>query len=334
MSINLFQPDNSTPNHSHDAVLLKESVQALDIQADGIYLDATFGRGGHSRLILDQLGPEGRLIAIDRDPEALIVADDWAAQDSRFSVLSGSFSSCLAQYAVSDQPRLNGILFDLGVSSPQLDQPERGFSFQHDGCLDMRMDTRTGLTAAQWLQHVDEETLANCLYQLGEERFSRRISREIVQRRAIQPFERTLDLANCIAKAIPRREKHKHPATRSFQAIRMHINDEIGEIQRALLSAIDCLSVGGTLAVISFHSIEDRLVKQLFRYLKCPERHQGDEFPDAWLGTALTSYSQPLLKPIGKFTEAAEEETERNRRARSAKLRIAKKIAAQGEITR
>ncbi len=328
VSINVFHTDDTTDaGCSHDAVLLSESVDALEIQADGVYLDATFGRGGHSRLILDHLGAGGRLIAIDRDPEALVVAEFWAAQDSRFSILSGSFSTCLAEYAVSDQPRVDGILFDLGVSSPQLDQPDRGFSFQHDGCLDMRMDTRVGLTAAQWLRHVDEETLANCLYQLGEERFSRRIAREIVQRRVLQPFERTLDLANCIAKAVPRKEKHKHPATRSFQAIRMHINDEIGEIQRALLSAIDCLKVGGTLAVISFHSIEDRLAKQLFRYLKCPERHQGEEFPDAWSGTALLAYKDPLLKPIGKFTEPGEEETNRNRRARSAKLRIAKKIA-------
>ncbi len=309
----------------HDAVLLHEAVQALAIQAGGRYLDATFGRGGHSRAILDQLGPSGCLAVVDRDPEALSVAYEWAAHDTRLEVLSGAFSSVLADYANSDAPRLNGILFDLGVSSPQLDQPARGFSFQHDGPLDMRMNPEEGISAQEWLSTVDETALADCLYHLGEERFSRRIARAIVERRDIQAFETTLDLAECIAKAVPRKDPHKHAATRSFQAIRMHINDEIGEIQRALLDAVRCLAVGGRLAVITFHSIEDRLVKQVMRYLKHPERHQGDDFPDAWLGTPLKRWMTPCLNPIGKFTEAGAQEAERNRRARSAKLRVAEK---------
>lgn len=312
----------------HDTVLLNEAVAALNIKPDGYYLDATFGRGGHSQLILSALGDAGRLIVVDRDPEALLIAREWAARDPRIEVRPGSFSEVLADYVRSKthQP-LDGILFDLGVSSPQLNQPERGFSFQHDGPLDMRMNPEEGLSAAEWLARVDEEDLANCLYYYGEERFSRRIARAIVARRIERPFETTLDLADCISKAMPRKEHHKHAATRSFQAIRIKINDEIGEIQRALLDAVRCLSLGGRLSVISFHSIEDRLVKQVMRYLVYPERHQGDDFPDAWIGTELVKWTKPCLQTVGKFIEPGFDESERNRRARSAKLRVAEKTS-------
>jgi 16S rRNA (cytosine1402-N4)-methyltransferase len=316
------------PNESlHDTVLAQEAIAALNIREEGIYLDATFGRGGHSREILKQLGQTGRLHVIDRDPEALKVAREWAAEDARIRVHAGTFAEVLSRLLREGiDIGFDGILFDLGVSSPQLDQHHRGFSFQYDGPLDMRMNPEEGDSAAEWLRYVDEKELADVLYHLGEERFSRRIARAIVERRAIKPFATTLDLADCITKAMPRKEHHKNPATRSFQAIRMAINDEIGQIQQGLLEAIKLLRVGGRLSVITFHSIEDRLVKQCIRYLGCPERFQGDDFPDAWLKTPLLTWQQVCLKAIGKFTLPGEEESVRNRRARSAKLRVAEKV--------
>lgn len=316
--------------HEHETVLLNEAVDALAIRPDGRYMDATFGRGGHSQEVLKQLGADGHLIVVDRDPEALAYAHALAASDSRVEVYEGAFSEVLRAYADSDAPRLDGILFDLGVSSPQLDDPLRGFSFQHNGPLDMRMDPTSGVSAAEWLQDVDETELANVIYQYGEERLSRRIARVIVAQREVSPLTTTLALAECVAKAVPRRgDPSKHPATRTFQAIRIYINDEMGEIQRALLASVPCLAENGRLSVISFHSLEDRLVKQFMRYLEHPDRHIGDDFPDAWEKTALGKWHQPLLRRVGKFQAATDQESGRNRRARSAKLRVAEKYSCQ-----
>jgi len=312
-------------NHNSDqhiSVMLNEVIQHLCSDPDGIYIDATYGRGGHSCAILKHLSPKGRLIAIDKDLAALDHAKS-AIQDTRFSIVHASFSALqnivASQHAMGE---ISGILFDLGVSSPQLDEAERGFSFQRDGKLDMRMDTTTGEDASQWIAHVPEEALANVLYQFGEEKFSRRIAKAIVQRRAELPFVTTKDLAEVIAAAIPRWEKHKHPATRSFLAIRIAINNELDDLKQALDQSIDALKLGGKLAVISFHSIEDRIVKQFIR------QHEKGEADNSPRGLPIKQVKfNPKLKSVTKALKPSEEELTLNNRSRSAILRIAEKIS-------
>lgn len=309
-------------NYLHTTVLLDEAVNGLKIQNDGIYIDGTFGRGGHSRLILSRLGESGRLIAIDRDPRAIEAAA--AINDPRFSIIHGPFSK-LADYVneLGLEQKIKGVLLDLGVSSPQLDDAERGFSFMRDGPLDMRMDPTRGQSAAEWLLKAEANDIAWVLKNFGEERFAKRIARAIVERNQTLPMTHTRELAELIATAIPLRDKHKHPATRSFQAIRIYINSELEEIERALDGALEILAVGGRLSVISFHSLEDRIVKRFIR-----QHSKGPQLP---AGLPLTEeqrwqYGGRKLKEHGKMTPA-EAEVALNPRARSSVLRIAERTA-------
>ncbi|AWH88094.1 16S rRNA (cytosine(1402)-N(4))-methyltransferase RsmH [Limnobaculum parvum] len=309
-------------NYQHTTVLLDEAVNALSIRQDGIYIDGTFGRGGHSRLILSQLGPQGRLIAIDRDPQAIQAAS--AISDARFSIIHGPFSD-LASYArdLGLEGKIDGILLDLGVSSPQLDDAERGFSFMRDGPLDMRMDPTRGLSAAQWLLKAEEEDIAWVLKTFGEERFAKRIARGIVERNRTEPMTRTKELAEVIAAATPIRDKHKHPATRSFQAIRIYINSELEEIERALDGALEALTEGGRLSVISFHSLEDRIVKRFIRqHSKGPQVPAGIPLTEE----QLKQHGVKKLKALGKMMPS-EQEVADNARARSSVLRFAQRTA-------
>ncbi len=306
---------------SHIPVLLHEALTALCIQHDGVYLDCTFGRGGHSRAILTELGANGRLIGFDRDPSAVAVARDLAQEDPRFEIVHTAFSeleTALDSLAVS---RVHGILMDLGVSSPQLDEAERGFSFQADGPLDMRMDPTTGESAADWIARADADEIAHVLWVFGEERFSRRIARAIVEARQLTPIVTTTQLSQIVTSAQPKKDQNKHPATRSFQGIRLYINGELTEVEQGLEAAMNRLEVGGRLAVISFHSLEDRLVKRALRDASRPPK--GDPrmpLPD--------SVAQPKLKLVGKAIKASPDELRLNPRARSAVLRIAERTEA------
>ncbi len=309
-------------NYKHTSVLLDEAVNGLNIRPDGIYIDGTFGRGGHSRLILSQLGPEGRLLAIDRDPQAIEAAK--AIEDPRFSIVHGPFSD-LAQYVHERElaGKIDGVLLDLGVSSPQLDDPERGFSFMRDGPLDMRMDPSRGYSAAEWLMKAEADDIAWVLKTFGEERFAKRIARAIVDRNREQPMTRTKELADLIANASPFREKHKHPATRSFQAIRIYINSELEEIERALDGAHEVLAPDGRLSVISFHSLEDRIVKRFIRqHSRGPQVPSGIPMTEA----QLQSLGGRTLKSLGKMMPS-EAEVAENPRARSSVLRFAARTA-------
>ena len=256
-----------TDTHSeHLPVLLDEAVAALSVKADGIYVDGTFGRGGHARAVLAQLSDKGRLLGLDKDPDAIHEAQLLAQQDNRFSIEQCSFADLAA--AVNDrlwQGQVDGVLLDIGVSSPQLDVAERGFSFQKDGPLDMRMDPSSGISAAEWLATAEMDDIATVIKTLGEERYGKRIARAIVETREQSPITTTRQLAELVDKASPSREKNKHPATRTFQAIRIYINNELEELKVALEKALDVLAVGGRLAVISFHSLEDKIVKYFFR---------------------------------------------------------------------
>lgn len=286
----------SEENYQHKTVLLDEAVNGLNLRSNGIYIDGTFGRGGHSRLILSQLGPEGRLVAIDRDPQAIAAAAEIT--DPRFSIVHGPFSD-MASYVreLGLEGQINGVLLDLGVSSPQLDDAERGFSFMRDGPLDMRMDPTRGLSAAEWLMKAEEEDIAWVLKTFGEERFAKRIARAIVERNRLEPMTRTHELATLIANASPFREKHKHPATRSFQAIRIYINSELEEIERALNGALEILAPEGRLSIISFHSLEDRIVKQFIRHhSRGPQVPAGIPLTEA----QLRSQGGRKLKALGK----------------------------------
>ncbi|MBA8870647.1 MULTISPECIES: 16S rRNA (cytosine(1402)-N(4))-methyltransferase RsmH [Pantoea] len=310
-------------NFKHTTVLLDEAVNGLNIREDGIYIDGTFGRGGHSRLILSQLGEKGKLIAIDRDPQAIAAAAEIT--DPRFSIIHGPFSA-LAEY-VSERNlvgKIDGILLDLGVSSPQLDDAERGFSFMRDGPLDMRMDPSRGHSAAEWLLHAEEADIAFVLKTYGEERFAKRIARAIVERNREQPMTRTRELAEVISIAMPVKDKFKHPATRSFQAIRIWINSELEEIDIALKGAVEVLAPQGRLSVISFHSLEDRLVKRFMR-----DQSRGPQVPP---GIPMTEHQLRALggrelKLLGKMSPGDAEVSE-NPRARSSVLRIAEKTDA------
>ena len=299
----------------HVPVLYAQVMDGLQVVENGRYLDGTFGRGGHARGVLAQLGPGGRLLLMDKDPEAIAEAGRGFAADARVAVRHASFAT-LGQW---DQARaLDGILFDLGVSSPQLDVAERGFSFGKDGPLDMRMDPESGESAAQWLARADEKDIADVLWTYGEEKLSRRIARAIVARRGERPLTRTAELAELIASVMPRGKDKIHPATRSFQAIRIHVNRELADLETGLDAALAALKPGGRLAVISFHSLEDRIVKQFIaRHAKAPPANR--RLPE-------TVAFVPVLRAIGGAIKADEAELAVNPRARSAVLRVAEKL--------
>lgn len=302
----------------HAPVLVDEALRALAVRADGCYVDATFGRGGHAGAILGRLGEEGRLLAIDRDPEARAAAARLFADDPRATFIHARFSE-LGQHVAAGSA--DGILFDLGVSSPQLDEARRGFSFLRDGPLDMRMDPQSGESAASFLARAGEREIGMVIARFGEERHARRIARAIVAARETAPIATTGRLAGIIAAAVPGREPGRHPATRAFQALRIHVNDELGEIERALPQAVAALAPGGRLVVISFHSLEDRIVK---RFMRSATR----EAPE-WAGMPdVPSDARARLKLIGRAVFADQAEVARNPRARSAVLRAAERLAA------
>ena len=310
-----------TQEFAHLSVLLTETVAGLNIKPDGIYIDGTFGRGGHSREVLKQLGEHGRLIAIDRDPQAIAAAEQFA-DDQRFSIVHGGFGQ-LAQYVneLNLKGKIDGILFDFGVSSPQLDDAERGFSFLRDGPLDMRMDNSQGETAAQWLARAEIEDMAWVFKTYGEEKNARHIARCIAADREKTPFLRTKELADLIARITKSKERNKHPATRVFQAIRIYINSELEQIDQALEGAVTVLAPQGRLSVISFHSLEDRMVKRFIR------RHsQGESVPHGLPITEAEINKTRLLKAVGKATKPSAEEIDRNARARSSVLRVAERL--------
>lgn len=306
----------------HTPVLLDEVLAGLGVQADGRYCDATFGRGGHTAAILGALGPSGRVIAIDRDPEAVQAGRRRFAGETRLTLVKGSFGQLEERVrAAGFDGELDGVLLDLGVSSPQLDEARRGFSFMQDGPLDMRMDYESGQSAAQWLARAGEREIADVIHGSGEERYARRIARAIVAARSAAPIERTGQLAQLVANAVPTREPGKHPATRTFQAIRMHVNGELGALEAALPQAVRLLAAGGRLCVISFHSLEDRLVKRFMR------REQAGDPVYAGL-PAIPAHARPRLRRVGPAIRAGVAEVERNPRARSATLRVAERLAA------
>lgn len=307
--------------YQHQSVLLNEAVDALVTRADGLYVDGTFGRGGHSRAILDRLSPEGRLLVVDKDPEAIAVARVLQAADTRVEIHHGSFADLTQVVAAKfGAAQVHGVLLDLGVSSPQLDDAARGFSFLKDGPLDMRMNTSQGQSAAEWLQTAPEEEIADVMFQYGEERFSRRMARAIVKARAEAPLTSTLQLAEIITEANPAWEKHKHPATRAFQGIRIFINSELQDLQRALELMLELLVAGGRMVIISFHSLEDRIVKQFMqRFVR------GDDFPRGV--PVRQDQLKPRLRLVGKALKGAATEVGENIRARSAVMRVAEKLA-------
>ncbi len=306
----------------HRPVLLKQALDALQIKPDGLYIDATFGRGGHAAELLDRLGDDGRLLAFDKDPEAVEYAAERFGDRPQLLMRQGSFINLEA--VVSElgwRGKVNGILFDLGVSSPQLDDAERGFSFLRPGPLDMRMNPQAGLSASDWLAVADEREIADVLWKYGEERHSRRIARVLVAERQEQPIVRTEQLAALIEKAVPgRRDPNKHPATRSFQAIRIFINRELEDVEAVLPQTIDVLAPGGRLAVISFHSLEDRIVKRFIR-----DEQRGPQLPPD-LPIIPPEY-RPRLTAVGKQIRAEADEVRANPRARSAVLRVAERAA-------
>lgn len=304
----------------HQTVLLREAVDALVTLPDGFYVDGTFGRGGHSRYLLQCLNDNGRVLAVDKDLEAQAVAQELMESEPRFEFFHGSFAELPQQLQRMGIDAVDGILLDLGVSSPQLDDGDRGFSFMHDGPLDMRMDTSRGETAAQWLSHADLQDIAGVLKDYGEERFARRIASAIIAAREESPIGTTSRLARVVSEAHPRWEKHKHPATRSFQAIRIKVNRELEDLQEFLAVALDMLRVGGRLVVISFHSLEDRLVK---RYMR--DMARGDSLPR---GVPVTeSALNRRMRLLGRAVRASEDEVAGNVRARSAVMRVAEKIS-------
>lgn len=303
---------------SHVPVLRDEAVAALDVRRDGTYLDGTFGRGGHAREVLARLGGDGRLLVMDKDPEAIAVAQDLAAADPRVAVRHDSFARMDAWDAA--RAGLDGVLLDLGVSSPQIDQPGRGFSFMADGPLDMRMDPTRGESAAQWLARAGEREIADALFAFGEERDSRRIARAVVARRAEAPIATTGELAELVARAVRSREPGKHPATRTFQALRIVVNGELDDLAAGLQAAVACLRAGGRLAVISFHSLEDRVVKRFIRDASrtaAPGRRGLPPPVDA---------PAPRLRAVGDAVLPSAAEIAANPRARSAVLRVAERL--------
>ena len=323
---------------THRPVLLEPTVSALvdpgfDAKSrvfsqegavqrpDGVYVDGTFGRGGHSRLLLSRLGPDARLVVFDKDPVAIRAAAELQARDARVSVVHGGFASMLEELGALGLTQVDGVMLDLGVSSPQIDDAERGFSFMREGPLDMRMDTSRGMTAAQWLAEAGVEEIKEVIAKYGEERFAFQIAKAIAGRRESRPLRTTLDLAELVAGVVRTREKGQHPATRTFQALRIHINQELEELARALAAALRLLAPGGRLAVISFHSLEDRMVKQ------CIAAARRRSEAQARLPIPEKDMPQPILEPLGKVLPSAEEAAG-NPRARSAVLRVARRTDA------
>jgi 16S rRNA (cytosine1402-N4)-methyltransferase len=306
----------------HITVLLDEAIEALDVHADGRYIDGTFGRGGHSRLLLQQLGREGRLLGFDTEPQAIATGQALAAEDGRFVIVQRSFAELGAELAARDLAgQVDGILLDLGVSSPQLDDAERGFSFMNDGPLDMRMDPTRGVSAAQFIATAPVEEIARVFKEYGEERFSGRMARAVVERRVVQPFERTADLAEVLKVANPAWEKGKNPATRAFQGLRIHVNNELADLEAGLEAAMAALKVGGRLVVISFHSLEDRIVKVFMRKLA---KGEADNLPRN-LPVRFQAF-EPIIRIHGKAQFAGEAELKANPRSRSAVMRVAEKL--------
>ncbi|MCC7486969.1 MAG: 16S rRNA (cytosine(1402)-N(4))-methyltransferase RsmH [Burkholderiales bacterium] len=305
---------------AHAAVLAREAVEGLKVRGGGIYVDCTFGRGGHSRLILARLAPAGRLLAIDRDAAA--VAAGGKINDARFSIVHGRFSRLAGIAAAAGIGAADGILMDLGVSSPQLDEPARGFSFRHDAPLDMRMDAGAGPTAADWLGQASLQELREVIRGYGEERFAKQIAAAIVAARARGPLRTTRQLAALVAAAVPAREPHQDPATRTFQALRIHVNQELEELSLALPQCTALLRPGGRLVVISFHSLEDRIVKRFLRGEARPDR-----LPER-LPVRAAEIARPRLALVGRALRPAAAEIAANPRARSAVMRIAEKLAA------
>ena len=306
-------------SEAHLPVLLQEAVDGLQVRENGLYVDCTFGRGGHSRLILARLGADGRLIAIDRDPEAVQAARDIA--DSRFSILHGAFGRLAELLHGAGVTRAHGILLDLGVSSPQLEHATRGFSFRRDAPLDMRMDPTRGRTAAEWLAAASENEIREVIRSYGEERFAKQIAAAIVAARARGSLGTTRQLAALVAEAVPSREPRQDPATRTFQALRIHVNQELEELSLALPQCVELLAPGGRLVVISFHSLEDRIVKRFLR-----ERSRADPLPPR-LAVRARDLPQPALRLVGKARRPSDAEVARNPRARSAVMRIAEKTS-------
>lgn len=305
----------------HETVLLREAVDALAIRPDGFYVDGTYGRGGHSAEILSRLGENGRLLAFDKDPQAVASARVRFAGDARFDIVHDSFaalSEVLNQRASAGC--VDGILLDLGVSSPQLDEAGRGFSFMREGPLDMRMNTSAGISAAEWLARAEASEIIRVLRDYGEEKFAPRMARAIVEARALQPITTTKQLADIVAAANPRWEKHKHPATRAFQAIRIFINNELGDLEKLLDQVLQQLVVGGRLVVISFHSLEDRMVKQFIRH-----HERGGDIPRGV--PLMESQIKRRLHEVNKPVRVDDDERDANVRARSAIMRVAEKLA-------
>jgi 16S rRNA (cytosine1402-N4)-methyltransferase len=310
----------TVPALQHRTVLLDEAVDALDIsgpRASGIYIDGTFGRGGHSRLILSRLAGDGRLVAFDKDPQAIATAQ--AVADPRFAIVHDSFATMREALAARGVAKVDGVLLDLGISSPQVDDAARGFSFRQDGPLDMRMDTTRGVSAAEWLATVPEQQLEKVIRDYGEERFAFQIAKAIAARRAVEPISGTRQLAAIVADAVKTREKGKDPATRTFQAIRIFVNQELEDLEAGLTAAYEMLAPGARLSVISFHSLEDRMVKQ-FLASKAKVAQ-----PDRRLPIRAVDLPQPQLKLITKIKPSADE-VAANPRARSAVLRVAERI--------
>lgn len=302
-------------------MLLHEAVDALAIRPDGIYVDATFGRGGHSELILQKLGASGRLVALDRDPDAIRSAATVIGDDPRFSIVHTSFDA-LEDVAINlgVKGEIDGVLLDLGVSSPQLQDARRGFSFMHNGPLDMRMNPDDELTAAAWLAEASQQQIKQVLSEYGEERFSGRIATAIVAQRQQEPLMTTAQLVELIERAVPRKDPGKHPATRTFQAIRIRINEELQQLSAVLEQALSILGKGGRLSVISFHSLEDRIVKRFLR-----DHSRVDTLPKG-VPVMASQLQQPLLRLVGKAITPSREEIRENPRARSSRLRVAEKF--------
>jgi len=302
----------------HATVLLREAVDALQVKPDGVYVDGTFGRGGHSRLILEKLGEHGKLIALDKDPMAITAGQ--AIRDARFQMVHSGFEHLGDVLRKLGVERVDGVLLDLGVSSPQLDDKQRGFSFRFDAPLDMRMDTSRGQTAAEWLAAVDESELAEVIREYGEERFARQIARAIVAARQERAILTTHQLVEVVARCVRTREPGKNPATRTFQAIRIHLNRELEELESVLPQCVGHLKAGGRMAIISFHSLEDRIVKRFMR-----DMAQGDKLPKS-VPIRAADVPQGQLRLIGKATRASMAEVAANPRARSAVLRVAERL--------
>ena len=316
----------TTQSFEHITVLLNEAVDVLNIRPSGIYVDGTFGRGGHSRLILSRLNEQGRLIVFDKDPAAIAVAQELAWQDQRVSVFHQGFShfdSACTELGIS---QIDGALFDLGISSPQIDDASRGFSFRFDAPLDMRMDTTRGESAAEWLMHADEQEIHEVIKNYGEERFSRQIARAIVAKRIEAPIHTTGQLAEIAAQCVRSREKGQHPATRTFQAIRIYINRELDEVAQVLPQVTARLKTQGRLAVIAFHSLEDRIVKQFMR------EHSTHAPLPKWAAVREADLPKPPLKIVGKPIKAGAEELNYNPRARSAILRVAERTDGEFKL--